>query len=69
MRPLKNIKFWSQGTFFKNLGSPFLNEASQDYPHERFGVSSIPYKVLGVLKPHGLTKQSNYFAQITNSNW
>ena len=57
MKHLKNIKFWSQGTFFKNLGSPFLKEASQDYPDGCFWVSSIPYKVLGVLKPQWLSKQ------------
>ena len=27
---LKNEKNWSQGTFFQNLESPFLEEASQD---------------------------------------
>ena len=53
----------SQGTFFKNLGSPFLKEASHDYPDECFWVNSIPLKVLGVLKPQGLLIESNNFSQ------
>ena len=42
MRHLKSKKIWSQGTFFKFLGSPFPEEACQDFPDGCFWVSCIP---------------------------
>ena len=42
MRHLKSKKIWSQGTFFKYLGSPFPREACQDCPDGCLWVSSIP---------------------------
>ena len=40
MKVLKNKKKLSHGTFFKNLGSPFLKDGSQDYSDGCFLVIS-----------------------------
>ena len=42
MRHWENNFFWSQGTFFKILGSPFLEEACHNCPDGCFWVSTIP---------------------------
>ena len=64
MRHLKNKKIWSQGTFFKILGSPFPEEAYQDCPHNFFWVNSTHTRSQVSLKPKVYQDKQNIFAPI-----